>query len=306
MNRNLLYHYTSSDAFVGMINGGKTITPNTDYTGGERSLLFWASSVYTMNDPSEMLYGYDIVKEMIKKADKQNKYALLYDQIEVEEKSGKLLKDHFFNVEKTPFAISFFQSKETASEEENDEEIFMWSMYGDSGKGVRLGFDEYIKAGKVMHYESATSAFYLCYDDIAFEKYYFPFLQQQINESYMTLDSIKDVEKKTLEKITFLGSIIPFYCSLLKNPNYKKEHEWRIITPSHDVSFSEVKIRTRKGLIIPYIEMLVPIKYLKEIIVGPCCDFNLQKRNIELMLKSYGIDMETIRIERSEIPYRNI
>ena len=111
MNKNLLYQYTSSDAFVGMINGGKTVASKNDSNDKEKSLLFWASSVYTMNDPSEMFYGYDKVTKMIEKADETKILISYIKQIVItdytEERKAKFFMDHFFNVEKTPFVISF-------------------------------------------------------------------------------------------------------------------------------------------------------------------------------------------------------
>lgn len=311
MNKNLLYQYTSAEAFVGMINGGKTIASNNSPKDIEKSFLFWASSVYAMNDPSEVFYGYDIVKKMIERADEKKILNSYYDQIVItdytEEQKKQFFMNHFFNAEKTPFAISFSHSKDTDSENDNDEELFMWSMYGKSGEGIRLGFDEnviayYIKNGV----KSETSALPVCYDDKAIENFYYPLLCQYVKDSYDYLETIKDADKIIWEKVSIISSIYTVYCSFIKNQKYNKENEWRVVTHSPDTSMSDVKIRTRGALIVPYIEMFIPVRYLKEITIGPCCDFDLQKRNIELALKSYGIDISTIRIEKSEIPYRII
>lgn len=310
MNKNLLYQYTSAEAFVGMINGGKTIASNNSPKDIEKSLLFWASSVYTMNDPSEMFYGYDKVTEMIKRADEKKILTSYYNQIVIsdhtEEQKTKFFMDHFFNVEKTPFVISFSLSKETETEKDHDEELFMWSMYGDSGRGVRLGFDIDLVSTKENGDKSEVLIFPICYDDVKIEKILYPILLQQVKDSYKRLETIKDEEGIVWEKVVSIASIYMMFCSLIKDPNYSKENEWRVITHSHNASLLDVKIRTRGTMIIPYVELFIPVKYLKEIIIGPCCDFDLQRRNIELALKSYGIDINTIKIEKSEIPYRNI
>lgn len=310
MNKNLLYHYRSADAFIGMINGGKTVSSKSNSEEIEKSLLFWASSIYTMNDPSEMLYGYDIIKRMIERADEKKILTTYYNQIVItdftEEQKKTFFLEHFFNAEKTPYAISFSRSIDIESEKDNDEELFMWTMYGDAGKGIRLGFDLNTKATKVIGKKVENSTYLVCYDDDMFEKHYYPLLLQGIKDSYNDLYTIKDEEDIIWEKVSIIASLYTLYCSLIKNPKYKNENEWRIITLSDKVSLDEVKIRTRGALIIPYIEMLIPIRYLKEIVIGPCCDYDLQKRNIEIALKSYGIDINTIRIEKSKIPYRNL
>lgn len=309
MNKNLLYQYTSAEAFVGMINGGKAVASEKDSKVIEKSFLFWASSVYTMNDPSEVFYGYDIVKEMIKRADEKKYLTSSINQIVItdytEEQKNKLFMDHFFNVEKTPFVISFSQSREVETEKDQDEELFMWSMYGDSGRGVRLGFDINIVPTKIEGKSSEILTFPVCYDDEAIEKNLYPTLHKQVEDSYKRLEAINNAEDILKEKVTTIASIYTLFCSLIKNPKYKQEKEWRMVTHSHN-ALTDVKMRTRAALIVPYMEMLIPIRYLKEIIVGPCCDYDLQRRNIELALKSYGIDINTIRIEKSEIPYRNM
>ncbi|MBP5714542.1 MAG: DUF2971 domain-containing protein [Prevotella sp.] len=310
MNKDLLYHYTSADAFVGMINGGKAIASKCGSKDIEKSLLFWASSVYTMNDPSEMFYGYDKVTEMIKRADDKKILTSYYDQIVIsdytEGQKAKFFMDHFFNVEKTPFVISFSLSKETETEKDNDEELFMLSMYGDSGRGVRLGFDIDLVSTKENGDKSEVLIFPICYDDEKIEDILYPILLQQVKDSYKRLETIKDAEGIVWEKVVSIASIYMMFCSLIKDPNYRKENEWRVITHSHNASLTDVKIRTRGTLIVPYVELFIPIRYLREIIVGPCCDFDLQKRSIELTLKSFGIDINTIRIEKSRIPYRNM
>lgn len=306
MNNNLLYHYTSADSFVGMINGGKGVALKDHAIGEECVLSFWANSVYTMNDPSEMMYGYEIVKQMIEKADTNKILTSYYNQIVVEDWSEEykraFFKEHFFNVEKTPFAISFSHND---SEEDDNEELFMWSMYGDSGRGFRLGFDEDAMAYD-GHRESGIKAFPVCYDEKSFEDIYYPLLQQQVKAGYKDLERLSDPESIIWGKVSIIASVFTLFCSLIKNPKYRKEKEWRIVCFSNSTSFPDVIFRTRNSLIIPYVERLVPIKYLKEIIVGPCCNYELQKRNVEMILKSCGVDIEMIRISKSTIPYRNM
>ena len=311
MANNLLYHHTSTDAFVGMVNGGKSLALRENDFLTNPVLSFWVSSVYTMNDPSEMLYGYNIVKEMIEKADSKKILTSYYDQIIItdynEEQKKRLFKDHFFNVEKTPFAISFSHFEEIDSEEDNNEELFMWSMYGDSGKGLRLGFDKDVAAYKRCNdKDSRIEAFPVCYDIKTFEECFSQHLIQMITDSYKELAGIKDVETIILKKVEVIASIYTLFCSLIKNPKYRKEKEWRIVNFTSSTSFPDVKYRTRNGIIIPYVERYIPIRYLKEIIIGPCCDYELQKRNIEMLLKSCGIDTNAVRVSASTIPYRNM
>jgi hypothetical protein len=309
MGNNLLYHYTSTDAFVGMIAGGQSLASRNVFIDKEKVLLFWANSVYTMNDPLEMMYGYDIVKKMIDRADEKNILSSYYNQIVIndytEEEKNNLFRNHFFNVEKTPFVISLSQSQGNDSNDNNDEELFMWSMYADSGKGVRLGFGKDVIA-RTGCFNSQISAFPVCYDLGAFKDNYYPLLQQQVMKSYKELAKIENVEMKILKKVEIMAPLFSLFCSLIKNPKYRREREWRFVDFSRLTSFPDVKYRTRNGMIIPYVERYIAISHLKEIVIGPCCDFELQKRNIEMILKSYGIDAESVKVLKSKIPYRNL
>lgn len=91
-----IFHYTSADAFVSMVNTGGGIH-------GE--LTFWASSVYYMNDTSEMTVLYD---ELIKILPKIEKELNLADNLLSEIQSnfflnngltiGGVVKDFFISV----------------------------------------------------------------------------------------------------------------------------------------------------------------------------------------------------------------
>ena len=68
-----------------------------------------------------------------------------------------------------------------------------------------------------------------------------------------------------------------------------------------------VKFRTRDSLIIPYIEIDLPHDKLKSIIIGPCQDFDLAKKGLELFMGSISdnpLKSENITIIKSDVPYR--
>ena len=82
--------------------------------------------------------------------------------------------------------------------------------------------------------------------------------------------------------------------------DYEYENEVRLV--KYVEKTNEVKMRiNNRGNIISYIEVPIPIEYLKRIEIGPCANFNLVKLNIIQMLKKYGVD---IPIVKSNISYR--
>lgn len=51
----MIYHYTSIDSFIGMIE-------NARKSNDKKHLVFWTSSIFSMNDPLE--YGINLINEI--------------------------------------------------------------------------------------------------------------------------------------------------------------------------------------------------------------------------------------------------
>ena len=63
-----------------------------------------------------------------------------------------------------------------------------------------------------------------------------------------------------------------------------------------------ILFREKDGMIIPYVEQQIPLRCLKEIIIGPTADFERLKDAITVYFLSRNIKI--VDITRSEVPYR--
>ena len=137
----LACHYTTLEAFYEML---KSIDWNIKPE--ERTLTFWGSSIYSMNDPQEFIYGYkllqntilpDIEKELGIR-DKELKLSKIVSSLNNDyEKANSILLAHIYKEHKVPFIVSFTRKKDF---------LPMWNMYSNNSTGVCLCFNncEYI------------------------------------------------------------------------------------------------------------------------------------------------------------------
>ena len=64
------------------------------------------------------------------------------------------------------------------------------------------------------------------------------------------------------------------------------------------------KVRVRNGILIPYMELGIPIDYISKVIVGPTSNPQLQSEALKVFLKEVG--QEGIDVEMSKVPYREL
>ena len=69
--------------------------------------------------------------------------------------------------------------------------------------------------------------------------------------------------------MTHAGTLLTFVSSFIKHNSYAYEREKRIILYAKDTTSSVLFRTSKQGNIIPYVRVPIPIKNLKEIIIGP-------------------------------------
>lgn len=121
----IVYHYTSLETLRCIFER---------YTEDNPFITFWASNCTFMNDPREISEGIDLVRETLTeklpKIHKDKAKIILTN-------SSNELKDFLLigtttGQSNVPYAISFSR---------NGDNLNMWRMYGDGGKGIALGFN---------------------------------------------------------------------------------------------------------------------------------------------------------------------
>lgn len=272
------YHYTTQDTLCSLLNKYRE-------SKAQGNLIFWASSIFTMNDPQEMKHGVEVFKVLIP-------FNEGFYEIHPEERlnigildSEKILSDHSH----TPFVISFSR---------NRDDLAMWALYGDGGHGVVLKFNKDLKSypSDINGVTKPENVYYGKGSDriqLIFQIY---------NKGLLELRSCKSEEQKKECREKTVSKLYTHICPFIKTESYHNEKESRL--SYYDVPSHLIKFRTRNKNLIPYIEVPIPIEYLEEIILGPCCNFELAHFSIRYLLDCCGL--QRVNVSKSSIPYRKI
>ena len=295
---NILYHYTNLNGLIGIINN---------------QCLFSSNSAY-LNDKEEFYYGHRLFKEHADKICplKEDKEKILTDEI-VKILNSKVTSYHY--------ATCFSLEGDLLSQ---------WRAYADDGKGISIGFD----SKKIAEaFEPKASGVYIVYDEAtqlkAVEKIFDVTFDFYISK-LLILEKLED--KNMFQSIAEeINEIFDKYIGQFKHSSFKEEREYRFdLSIDKDINKSiELSYRvSRNNLLVPYLhlktnyhdelERLITndsdrsnldkqykIKKLpiKEIIIGPSIDYELNKKSIEGFLKKNGYGDE-IEIKKSNVPYR--
>lgn len=295
-----VFHYTNAGTLVGMLKNASIENP---------SMTFWASHTSYMNDPKEKEYGIEKMWEILPEV--ENELSIPVGQRITELDREDL--DQFIlerNIEENSltnvYSISFSKSFDS---------LPMWNMYGQNGNGICLGFDlmklneflisknmEPLKGltygiGEEISNIQKTNKELICWKE--YIKYVY-----KTNRSF--IEKHMDMNSKSKE-YTNINIALDNYIALLaivpgnvKIPAYKYENEYRLYCRelNHKVCF-----RDRNGLLVPYIEMELPLDALKLIEIGPTADKNRQMMSVAKLLKEKVKDFKALTFYSSEIPY---
>ena len=111
---------------------------------------------------------------------------------------------------------------------------------------------------------------------------------------------------------------IDAYAAFFKNPAFEAEHEFRIalIVDPEQVPFKTLADKysgdcddrlmegfcTKKGLIVPYLQMGLPADSISSVTVAPIMEFEVAKRGVQELM--YGCSVPAVDVLRSDIPIR--
>lgn len=268
----------------------------------EKSLIMWASSIYAMNDPTEMGYAYHYVINKVKEYEAKHDivesmristYMADVQQSRLANFTEEMFISHIYNERKTPFVISFSEIMDG---------LPMWKMYGDNGNGVCIVFDESILAETDGNMLSDVVYIGRENHNYTIEKILPAIVENECTQCYRDLENIHTPEDIATRKIVAWGTLCAAVGAYLKNGSYYYEKEQRFVL--FDTTYSKREFRNSiNGNIISYLEVPIPLAAIKEIIVGPCADTNITYSGLIPLLKNKNIDVE---IHKSQIPYRII
>lgn len=286
----LIYHYTSIDVL-------HNILTNYRKEGSNDFIELWASSIYLLNDPLEMLKAPDIILSVLLDLEKTLN---IEDSLKVSsafEKDIDSIKECFRKLlkrDKYLFIISLSNNKDT---------LPMWSMYTNNGKGVCLCFDkgilvDYFKQNQDLQTELNPVSYDFNNLELSTIDKLKALYQEYISE--MADDCIVDKESVIDGfRYNFMRVLAPLY----KDSVYRYEGEERIICTQqrHDDTI-DFRVSSN-GYIIPYRRIKIPAHSLKSVIIGPSYNYDLIEDGLrqEIILSDVKIDLE-----KSKVNYRSI
>lgn len=174
--------------------------------------------------------------------------------------------------------------------------LSMWGMYAANGNGCALIFD----------YNELTGGYEIMikctYGKDKTEQQFNNFCNLIQTGRFTSFDSKLSKEDEEQHRNTLTINNIITTCLGAKNAAYSYENETRGVIYCNDNK--RVQFRTRNGYIIPYIEVSLPKKALKGIVIGPTNNTYLKEQSILHFLQINGYNLEDIQLVKSNIPYR--
>lgn len=112
--------------------------------------------------------------------------------------------------------------------------------------------------------------------------------------------------KDLIVSLRNLGDILQLF-AIIKNPSFKEEREWRLISKYYDkYTVPDVKFREGASMLVPYTEIKIGGKksgqpIFERVYLGPSQNINLSMSALSSFLSNKGTCNEVVY---SGIPYR--
>ena len=287
-----IYHYTDFGGLIAILE----------------SQSFFCTNINFLNDTKEFNHGVEILENIIQsfQTDKSN------------ERIFKLLQKDVNNIYSLNRHVTCFSK--------NGDLLSQWRSYGNKGKGIAIGFHPLDIEESIYEH---TCGMNILYD----KKVQTELIEEYIKIALKYFQDNKEIFDWTGYDYDFLvaDTILNFLEDVIagfKDPSFIEEKEFRIEYNGDDnINKAEKKtihFRNSDNLIIPYITLNSKFKQrqldaqknpevlkhtdtdirlpLKEIILGPSLDYEMNKLGIEMLLKKIGYN--DIKIKPSKIPYR--
>jgi hypothetical protein len=286
-----IYHYSDLGSLIGILESQNLYSTNINY----------------LNDAKELKHGVSLISEVI-------------------DLFRNTKNERIFSFMKSSLNKIYDIDKYVTCFSKNGDLLSQWRSYGNDGKGVAIGFDpleieesiyDSIVCMNIMYSESRQKEILEVYIRIIIG--YFESIKENIDWTDFDYDNLI---ADTL--IYFLEGII----SNFKHPSFSEEKEFRIeykvdgnINKAHK---KNQYFKSSGSLVVPYIKLESRLKKskqqalknpdflkhtksdinfpVKEIILGPSLDYEMNKISIEKLLSKTGY--ENVQIKQSTIPYR--
>lgn len=289
-----VYHYTSLETLFAILE-------NYRKSKDKKGLVFRASNIFKVNDPTEMERGYDVIKKYLHKYERDNSIpeTMRLSEVYHDEENEKSCKDDYLSgikantitIGMVPYVLSFSAKRDY---------LPMWSLYGNKGRGVCLKFD----LNNLICPNNTQIGF------VAYNKTYYRSFVENIKYLYDLYQSSCKSDEKIIsmqKKISELSFICFAMSPYFKYKDYQYEKEFRLVyTKNYGQDFSKITIDSiktfpKKHEVDPFVEIPIPACSLAEVIMGPCMDENVMRNVIKNEILSCNLKM---KVSKSNIPFR--
>jgi len=283
----MVYHYTGDIGLYHILGSGK----------------LWVSDYTSMNDPSEINYGVNVGREVLKaeiyrRGNPQIALAFLHPFEEIA-KGG----------------LHPFMSAYVLSMSLDDDELTQWRLYADGGRGFAMGFASrildraYAPLSTGLVGGTLGGSFRVLYDEARLRAQ----MQSYVDNALNVILTMPRVDRQAVGRMFGkIGTNLMFafiYTALyFKHPAYRTEREYRylVVTVPGAVPPGLLK-RPRRSKLIDYLEMDWKAQHaasLKSIRVGPAADWS---RAQTFVMESLGLHLPgsaPIVLDQSKVPFR--
>lgn len=288
-----VYHYTKMETLFAILEGYRQ--------NKEKGFLsFRANSIYYLNDPREMMLGFDAVKKFLPEYEKETNCNMYLSEVYLDSDNENLCRKECIErpvdstIEKgsVPYSSSFSTKEDF---------LPMWKMYGGDLKGVCLKFDLVKLVGPLPEPFQFGFVSYDGDEDDSYLKEIFSNIYDWESKHYKSMIISEKIEELSL----LCACISPF----VKSADWAYEQEFRIVyniaygLPKDRKSFEDqIRHGIKKTKIYPYILYSICPNALEEIIIGPYADYNTYEHILRNELKECLLN--EVRITPSSIEIR--
>jgi len=270
----LLYHYTTTDSFLSIVNGGE----------------LWASHIRYLNDTSEQRLAWDHVRARI-----SNRLKTASDEVR-----ERLLP--FQSLANSPLDLDLYV---LCFSKDGGDRLSQWRGYGESG-GVAIGFEAGELIKRCSHFVTECSRnrpYPMGWAFLNQVRYVEPTEDDQSN---LVIDLFIDNPNPTETESRFskeevFSLRISLSSANLKHKAFQEENEWRVAI--FDVPAESVQYRCRRSMIVPFVGFDLgkgspewPL--IQRVVVGPSPH---QSETAAAIMKRLD---GRIVVEKSSVPFR--
>jgi hypothetical protein len=259
-----LYHYTSIESFMSILNSAEIWLTKFDY----------------LNDPNELTYTTDLIKEVYKENPEVANKAYLENIL-------KRIIDQF----EYSFIFSLCGNKDS---------LGMWSYYSKfNGINIHLSNNFYQEA----YYSDSDNLFFavnkgkVIYDREEQKQILLDIFKHYIRINQSQIDD--ETKRKDERSLGFLLSIC---FNLFKQKGLRNEEEYRFVFTGHNENLTKkINFRTHENMVIPFYIFPFNKEYIQGFTISPTSNDPQFLKSLKIFLLKHEIDFE---VEKSEIILR--